>query len=1228
MQVLAKLIIQYNKFILLVVLCLCVSIDVSAQHKKTSKKKAMHESATKKKSGSSSKSSGHSKRSSHESGGKSKKSKSGKRSKAEKSHGKKSRKRGRHGHAYVDNDEREEEPAVAVVPTEPVNDNSPLRQAFIHPPDAAKPWVFWYWIQGAVSREGITKDLEAMRDAGIGGAYLMSIKGPANPPLMNPPVNQLTPEWWAMVKFAMQEAQRLGLQIAMHDSDGFAVAGGPWITPDLSMQRITWSKTFITGGKHYNDTLARPKTNAGYYREVAVYAYPVSSGDTLSTETIKPVITTNKTGAEVSFLTTKGNKKSFSADSTCWIQYAFAQPFTARSVTIRTNGNNYQAQRLIIQTSDDGVTFKQATQLEPARAGWQDGDEPNTYAIVPVTAKYFRFVYDKKGTEPGAEDLESAKWKPNLRIQGIDLSGAARINQFEGKSGEVWRVADRTTAKEVPDALCIPKDKLINLSRYVDATGRLNWDAPAGKWIVIRMGSTSTGHMNETGGAGKGLECDKFNPEAVKLQFDRWYGEAVRQAGPELAAQVLKMFHVDSWECGSQNWSPVFAAEFAKRRGYDLLPYLPVMAGIPIESAQTSEKVLSDVRQTIAELLADNFYGTMAKLAHEKGAVFSAEATAPTMVGDGMLHFREADIPMGEFWLRSPTHDKPNDMLDAISGGHIYGKNLIQAEAFTEVRMAWDDSPADLKALGDRNMALGINRFVLHVFSHNPWPDRKPGMTLDGVGLYFQPNQTWWKQGFEWIRYLQRCQAMLQMGKPVVDVAVFTGEETPRRAILPDRLVNTLPGIFGEDVVNSEAKRLENEGQPMHVIPDGVTSSANMAEPQKWIDPLRGYAYDSFNRDALLRLATVRDGRIVLPGGASYGLLVLPGDTKMNPNGGEYMSPEVSQRLKQLINDGANVLITEDPKTAPGLVSPLLKVSGLMDVQGKGKVLKGTYQAETFDHIGLPRDVIATDSTGKHALDIAWTHRTDPEFDIYFFSNQQDKQRVISLSLRVDNKIPEMWDPMTGETYQCSEYTCENGRTNFSLRLEPNGSFFIVLRKPVNTMSRKGKNWSDFKVVRSVDGVWQVNFDPKSGGPDGPVVFTTLTDWSKNEIPGIKYYSGTADYMQIIKWNNNLTGHRQIWMDLGNVANTATVTINGVYCGTVWTPPYRLDVTKIMKTGYNKVHVEVSNTWANRLIGDHALPENKRLTWTTAPYRLDNKPLLPAGLLGPVKIITVDRTKR
>jgi len=446
--------------------------------------------------------------------------------------------------------------------------------------------------------------------------------------------------------------------------------------------------------------------------------------------------------------------------------------------------------------------------LDPPRHGWQDTDEDITHSIPATTARYFRFVFNKEGSEPGSEDLDAAKWKPSFKVMGIYLSDEPFIHQYESKNGSVWRVSKNTTKEQVPDSLAVSLKSIINVSNKMDAEGNLYWkppadSLPAGKagWVIVRIGHTSTGHTNATGGAGKGLECDKFNPAAIQLQFDNWFAKAFEKTDTALAKEVLKVFHVDSWECGSQNWSTTFSNEFKTRRGYDLMPYLLAMTGVPVQDAATSEKILHDVRQTIAELVNDVFYKTLNKLAHEKGCSFSAESVAPTMVSDGLLHYKNVDTPMGEFWLNSPTHDKPNDMLDAISGAHIYGKNIIQAEAFTSLRMDWGEHPGNLKALGDRNFALGINKVVLHVFTHNPWINKKPGMTLDGVGLYFQRDQIWFKQSKAWIDYLARCQALLQMGKPVVDIAVFTGEEIPRRSLLPDRLVNTLPGIFGKEKV-------------------------------------------------------------------------------------------------------------------------------------------------------------------------------------------------------------------------------------------------------------------------------------------------------------------------------------------------------------------------------------------------------------------------------------------
>lgn len=1102
-----------------------------------------------------------------------------------------------------------------------------LAEIFKHPPESAKPWVFWYWMYGAVTREGVTADLEAMHKAGIGGAYLMPIKAPGATPLVPHPVAQLTPEWWAMVKFTMQEADRIGIKLAMHDCDGFALAGGPWITPELSMQKVVTAKKMVRGGQAFNDTLPTPSHYKNYYKDIEVLAYPTLSGEGSSSYDEHPKVTTSLPNADVQQLGERGNKKSFATAEKCWFQLAFEKPFTCRSLVIHTAASNYQSERLIVEASDDGTTFRRITRLEPPRHGWQDGDAEITNDIPETTAKYFRFVYDKAGSEPGGEDLDFAKWKPSLKLSGIELSAEPKIHQYESKTGEVWRISQSTTKQQVPDAWCIPTDKIINLTNKLTAGGRLKWEVPAGNWTIIRIGHTSTGHTNATGGGGNGLECDKFNPEAAKVQFDNWFGEAIKQGGPELAKRVLKIFHIDSWECGSQNWSPLFAAEFKKRRGYDLLPYMPVFAGVPVQSVQQSEKVLADVRETIAELVVDNFYGTMAKLAHQQGCTFSAESVAPTMVSDGMLHYKMADIPMGEFWFRSPTHDKPNDMLDAISGGHIYGKNIIQAEAFTELRLFWDEHPGMLKTMADRNFALGINRYVFHVNALNPWLNRKPGMTLDGIGMFFQRDQTWYQPAKAWFDYIQRCQALLQQGHPVTDIAVFSGEETPRRAVLPERLVSTLPGLFGEDVVKREAERLENKGEPQINRPEDGGHSANMETAETFTDPLRGYAYDSMNKDALLT-ATVKNGRVVLPSGASYGVLVVPGYDGMNPNAGR-MSDPVFEKIQQLLSDGANIVFNISPtgkyvgytSNKPGerfskeRIYAAWREMALAKMSFKGKLAVGPYKKENLEEFNIARDFIATEDSHP-AKDIVWTHRAGQGFDLYFISNQQGQTRNITLSLRVKDKTPELWDGVTGEI-KYMRWDNKDGRTQMSINLAANGSVFVILRNKVSNSANTANHAE--KLVQTLNDTWQVTFDPKFGGPKNAVTLHTADDWSKNADTAIHYYSGTANYTQTFTWNGKVNG--KMVLDLGKVNNMAEVIVNGKSCGVAWTYPYRVDITKALKPGKNQIVIKVTNTWANRLMGDHALPEDKRITWTNAPYRLEKRELLPAGLTAGVKLI-------
>jgi len=1087
---------------------------------------------------------------------------------------------------------------------------------FRDPPESAKPWVLWYWMHGAVSKEGITADLEGLRNNGIGGVYLACIYDTVSRIPYPHPARQLSPQWWEMINHALRECKRLGMKMSLHMSDGFALAGGPWIKPEQSMQKLVWTKTYVKAPLHDPIVLEQPKANENFYKDVAVFAYPANCAQAFSDTVLVPTVITS-TGERASYLAFPiDDTKSFKSDTACWIQYKYPSPFTIRSLKIRTGGNNYQALRLTVLAGYNGIEFDTIIKLQPPRHGWQDSDEDYTFSIPATTAMYFRFLWSKDGSEPGAEDLDAAKWKPSLKVKGIYLSDEPVINQIEAKNGSVWRVATNTDELCVRKEDAIPFDRIINITDKMDEDGQLHWTPPYdANWIITRIGHTSTGHTNATGGAAKGLECDKFDAEAIKLHFDNWFGKVFEMTDPGLAREVLKIFYIDSWEAGSQNWSKNFLSEFKARRGYDLLPYLLVMTGTPIEDAATSERILHDVRETIAELVNDIFYKTLRKLSAEKDCEFMAENVSPTMVSDGLLHFKTVDYPTGEFWLHSPTHDKPNDMLDAISAAHIYGKNIVQAEAFTNLRMAWTEHPGNIKVVGDRNFAMGINRMVLHVMTHNPWLDRKPGMTLSNIGLFYQRDQTWFKQSRAWIDYMTRVSAMLQYGKPVADIAVFTGEEVPRRSILPDRLVNTLPGIFGKERLLSEQKRLENKDQPLRTIPDGVKHSANMADPEDWTDALRGYKYDCFNPDALLG-AKVKNKKVVFESGAEYAILVFPGKLLMNPNS-HLMSLHIARKLLELSRAGAIILIDKGHKEPIGFKDNSEELQKIWKALLRSRnIIDIPYMEETFARIGVERDLDATANKEK----IAWTHRKTNNEHIYFVSNQESKPVQFTLSFRVKGYTPEIADPVTGSITPVSDWRVVNGRTIIVLPLDTHQSVFIIFRKKTKVLSTKNQFLQTSSLLDDISSNWSVQFDQQMGGPTEVVDFPVLQLWNEKNDPRIKYYSGSAIYKRQFSLSD-VNKDSPIYLIIDSVFNIASVSINGKYCGTLWTAPYRLDISDAIRKGINNIEITVTNTWLNRLLYDISLPEKKRITWTSANLELlKGKSLQKAGISGRIRI--------
>lgn len=1024
-----------------------------------------------------------------------------------------------------------------------IQDNAPeWYKRFMSPSEKAAPWTFWYWMYGCVTDEGIRLDLNAMRDAGIKGFYLMPIKDVSDGAQYNGTSRQLSAEWWKRIDTVYNTANELGLEMGIHFSDGFALGGGPWITPEESMQRIVWSDTIVEGGKQ-EITLPRPACKENYYEDITTFAYPADYVDD------------RKPKASVEF--------PFRSSEPCDIIMSYDEPYTLRSVEIVTGGNNYQAHRFKVYASDDGKNYRFVREISPARQGWQNTDAYATYAIPTTTARFFKFHWTPDGSDPGSEDMDAAKWKPNLKIAGIVLGSEPTIDGYEGKSGKVWRVSEYFP---VADNECIPKDQIINLtgkllsSDFLDKPFSIN--LPKGRWHILRIGHTTTGHVNATGGGGRGLECDKFSRKAIKKQFDNWFANIYNHAPKEIAKKVLTRIHVDSWECGSQNWSDNFADEFRRRRGYDLMPWLPLYAGVPIGTSEESEKVLRDIRLTIAELINDIFFDEVSTLGKQYGCKLSAECVAPTMVSDGLLHYQHADYPMGEFWLNSPTHDKLNDMLDAVSGAHIYGKNIIQAEGFTEVRGTWDEDFALLKPLLDRNYCTGINALVFHVNTHNPWTDRRPGMTLDGIGTFFQRDNTWWKEMPAFTGYISRCQALLQYGKPVVDIAVYTGDETPRRSILPERLITSLPGLYSDQVKEREAKRLANAGQPLEVSPVGVTHTANMTKAEHWVNPLRGYRYDSFNHDVLGK-SQVKGGRLVTPGGMEYSALVIPQARKMNPG--------------RIVNCW-NTIDSIEKWGVP--------------------VIREPWEKADLASLGIKKDAVLPEG-------IDFTHRTAEGADIYFMSNQTGKQMTFKPVFRVERTYRYLADAVTGKVYNAGE----------SVTLPAGGSLFYILSDDAVPAKLTAMPTQSTTLTTLDKNKWNISFEETGK----KITASQLIDWSKSTEKEVKYYSGHATYKTTFRLGRK-PKNGTVMLNLGTVANAATVYVNGQKCGTAWTAPYAVDITKAVKRGNNTLEITVVNTWANALQGNDLGTPPYEGIWTNGKYRRASKELLPAGLLGPVTI--------
>ena len=997
-----------------------------------------------------------------------------------------------------------------------------LESQFINPPDHYRSGVKWEWCNGMINRAGITADLEAMKRAGLGGGKIFNVGG------IEGPVRFASEEWYELVAFACREAGRLGLKLGLNMTEGFTAAGGPWITPEKSMQRVVWSETQVSGPGPVLVALEKPD--------------------------LSPI---------------------------------------------------------------DTIVLK----------------------------------------------LRNLKFYRDIRVFAVPQIGESRIKFVDSKSGMMAHNSDprktlvKTAAESIAATDIIPRSDIIDITDRIDANGNLNWDAPPGKWTILRMGTASTGACTRPGSEKtRGLEADKLSREAVQFHFDNLCKPLLEMEGVE-PGKNLSFFAIDSWEADGQNWSPVLPAEFEKRRGYSLYPYLPVLSGRVVESIDVSERFLWDFRRTIADCIYENFYLFVQELAEEQGMVLNSEPFTRAAF-DGMETTEAVGIPTATFWqgpLKTHWHRASREGRWTSSAAHVTGKQVVSSEAFPAVKdySGWINHPWTFKGLADYAYSSGVNHLSFHCYALQPWDETnkavyRPGMTFRHWGSQYSRHNTWWDHGVDWQKYQTRCQYMLQQGMFQAEAIFMTPE--------------AIPGL-----------ELRGNFSPL---------------------PL-GYDWDMASAQMVREKIFVENGMVCAPSGMKYHILVLPEISEI--------SVPLLIKLRELVAAGAHIVVSSRPIASRGLdnypasnkeVADI--VSGLWQeldgkrvkeqTFGKGKLYWGYSAEEVLKKLGVSPDVIVeAKGPNKDKLPINYIHRNTPEADIYFISSSLETPSSGLLSFRITGKQPELWHPDNGYIEACPVYEVKDGRTVLPLVFDPCGSVFVVFRKkakeasvikvsldgetvlsaserinPVTVASDFFKSGGAFTLemsdqkkiegriaaqeVRSLDSDWSVSFTGVAAPEETRL--DKLIPWNEHPDEAIRYFSGSGLYRKSFDMAKKEGQH--VWLDLGKVEVIATVIVNGKDLGIQWKPPFLLDITDALLPGKNTLEIRVSNLWVNRLIRDEqfpadlefdsrgelkelpgwfvndtARPEQGRKTFSTFRHYDGTEALLPSGLVGPVSLIAI-----
>jgi len=1099
-----------------------------------------------------------------------------------------------------------------------------LAAGFHEPPLAARPSVYWAWINGLTDRDQRTRELEEFKAKGIGGVYIFDVGAqdpqkvvPAGPAFMGP-------ESLQAIGHTVREATRLGLEVGLITSSSWN-CGGPWIPPRYASMGLYHNQMTVKGPTRLSEPLplpalpnAAPRDPDGrpvFLKEVAVLAVPNpkrAPGHEFVIELAPPGLHT--LDRVVLYNTDSGDEKRYGP------LHLYAKDFV---VSVST-------------TTTDPDAFHPVV-----RAGLEPHANAQTFPFAAVPARYVKLVI-LSGHNTKFDRVQLAEFE----VHATDATNVALAYHPDGsrtaaslvhcssalgtETERNWTAANIHDGRKSgaigswsspgpPPLIIEDPEAIVDLTGRVDAEGRLDWDVPAGEWTILRFVCANTGlPLRLPSPNSGGLAIDHFNAEATKFHF-QYLLDKLRQELGDFRETALKQMYVCSYELSGSTWTPDFLAQFQRRRGYDLARFLPVLAGCVVQNPQVTARFHYDYRKTLGDLLVDAFYRTATELSNEHGLLLCAEAGGPgaplhQVPVDALKAQGAIDIPRGEFWKDHNVWV----VKETACASHIYGKGIVDMEAFTSWRH-WQDGPFDLKSLADQAFCDGANHFTLHTCGHNPSATDRPGWVYH-AGTHAGPSLAWWPKAKPWLDYLSRCSYLLQQGLFVGDVCYYYGDQ-------------------GFNFV-----------------------------PPKQIDPALGYGYDYdvTNAEVLLTRMSVKDGRLVLPDGMSYELLVLPERDDIDL--------PVLQKIEQLVQAGATVVgpkpmrsngLTGYPRRDTQVREMAQKLWGRCDGKehkenpcGQGKIVWGASLREILQTRGLGPDFgfVSDDKD----CDLDYIHRRAGDTDIYFVSNRREQWQEATCSFRVSGKVPRLWLPDTGAIKSCPSYEQAGSITRVPLQLAPFGSVFVVFQpagrraarvagilparvEGVSPSSRgpealdtRGRDVRDTRAIapgsgaaaREIDGPWQVRFPPGWGVPASKA-FPQLISWTEDSDEGVKYFSGIAAYHKTLDLTaEQLKADQRLVLDLGRVRFLAEVYLNGRSLGIVWKPPFQVDITEAAKAGVNELVVEVANTWSNRLVGD-ARTEGRdfcrtniirSLTWTV-PWK--DTPLLESGLLGPVRLISV-----